>query len=113
MKAKGVSRKSYRIGLNDIEDGVNFSQKYKKFSQNPTNRFRSEKVVEGTYITSKMAQGIGKIRLSLDQSLGNEPEDFGLNDTDERVTNQKKDALQRNIDWKKENYQKVNTIKSN
>ena len=78
-------------------------------SQTKKNRqqFSSEKMVGGTYVVSKMPQGIGRIRQSLDQPFGNEPEDFGLNDTDERVTTQKKQVLKRNDDWKYENFRKV------
>ena len=82
----------------------------RKLQTKATERFISEKLICGSEIESKMPQGIGKIRQSLDQPLGNDPEDFGLNDTDERVTSHKKDALQRNIDWKIENYRRVNNL---
>ena len=60
-----------------------------------------------------MPHGIGRIRQSLEQPLGNEPEDFGLNDTDEQVSHHKKDALKRNSEWKYENYRKVLTFLTN
>lgn len=64
-------------------------------------------MVGGTYILSKQPEGIGKIRQSIDLPLANEPDDFGHNDTDEKVTTGKKDLLHRNIDWKNDSGLKV------
>lgn len=47
----------------------------------------------GAVIGSKMPQGIGKIRQSLEQPMGNEPEDFGISDTDERVNHKRNDTM--------------------
>ena len=42
-----------------------------------------------TYIKSDLPSGISQIRQSLDFPIGNEPEDFIVNDTDEKVTSHK------------------------
>lgn len=64
-------------------------------------------MVGGKNILAKKPEKIGKVRQSIDFPTGNEPEDFGLNDTDERVTSQKKVLLHRNIDWKNDSSHKV------
>lgn len=52
-------------------------------------RHQNYPISGGTYIKSNMPSGIGQVRQSLDHPLGNEPEDFIVGDTDERVTSHK------------------------
>lgn len=71
-------------------------------------RVNPEKVLTGATLGSQMPLGVGRVRQSLEQPIGNEPEDFGLNDTDERVTHQRNETMV--VKKKYGKYHKVNHL---
>jgi hypothetical protein len=69
-------------------------------------RSSTTKQVEEEYkskgIVSTQPKNIARVSHSPEYPIQTEQEDFGFNDTDERVTSNKKATIQRNIDWRHE-----------
>jgi hypothetical protein len=97
VKPKGENHQSYKVDVKNIDYIINSSNKRQVYfienyrSQTIKARARHHNVpsIGGAYYKSDVPSSIGKVRQSLDFPLGNEPEDFIINDTDERVTSQK------------------------
>ena len=70
------------------------------------NRSSTIKETQGGYkskgIVSKQPKNIARVSHSPEYPVHTEQEEFGFNDTDERVTSNKKATIQRNIDWRHE-----------